>query len=560
MIQCTPISETNGLKVLEKLEKPIIVVCGGGINGAFIALELANQLPNSHIILLEKGPCILPPDSTSQNQSYRVHIGAHYLKDLETATDCLEAATKLLGKIPIDCIEGGSDLMHPARRGRYVFLREDGKSSIREDILSKLNTLKGKYKAIVEADPENNAVLGPVDSFFNILEDGDPDIASEIPFEGKILRPELVVETCESQINIAKLQQYLEKALRDAGVTVMTSHEIIRIERDNHSFDWLIYTTEQGTLNIIKAALFVNATWQNIETIAPQPLKESPHVRMKVSIKTEWPEELKNFHTTLFAVGPYCSITRAHSAEGKEIAIITSERATNVATYQGEMSQELREVLPRLTLNDEYGSNLAHEIFDQFKSFTKYGPKLKAEILDLPVGYVLMMDNQIDARRRQEPMVSGLGNITCGSLKMTFAVEHAETLAQKAKHHLQLRQQLETTLSKIPKQKKADILSNRSEIEQRLLAGDLDLQKDLTVRLSAPSERMLYRGGAFFNTTPVLRRTCTYLEGTDLSTPDSTPIDSRSESRSDSRTETDSVTTDNSLDDYNFSATLTQYG
>ena len=265
-----------------------VTVIGAGISGSLTGLKSAKKYK---LRIPEAGKKALPGGSSSHNECYKLHTGAHFLGDLATAKHCLQQSVLFAREFPN--FLASDDLGSPWRRGRHYIMSnslvpvEKAKDIVRE--------LQVDYAQLV-AEDERNKVFGEPENFIKFLSKEDyPYIADTIPFydaNGKKTEAHVAlgIETAESQIDIDKLQTYVQQQIEgNPNITFMPSQEVLRIARDPSALGYLVTTkNDAGEEETFKTRAIVNCAWQNIETLnntlgLPKPDDERV-VRIKVSV------------------------------------------------------------------------------------------------------------------------------------------------------------------------------------------------------------------------------------------------------------------------------------
>jgi len=445
-----------------------IIVVGAGLAGLFSAIELSRHFK---VTLLEAESQVIPTSSSSYNQCYKLHTGMHYIGDEHTAIQCLEQSIKFAKAYP-NAVADKNNLKAPWRRGRHYVL---DKSYVSPDKARNIASLLSKhYKALVEQDPKNQ-VFGPPESFIEELDESQYEFlsdaipaydASDEPGSTKVAA---AFETAESQIDIERLREDLEKEIADnPNITFLPNTKVTNIARTPDSIGVEVSTVSNKKKQSFRSRAIVNCAWQNIEKLdktsgnfVPDEKKVN---RVKVSVLVELPDELKNLNTCIFSLGPFYSITVLPGGQ----AILTSERFTNVDFYQqgSATPQQLKELLSeKITLDSLYGSNLAEKIiYDCSECFNGKTQELFKKCIpkELHVGFVKITetkkqydstsiyekDSPITARSFDGVEHKSVGVVSNSAMKMTYAVGNAQKVCAIIQDDLNLTRQIEVVIQK----------------------------------------------------------------------------------------------------------------
>ena len=457
-----------------------VVVIGAGFAGAFTAAELSKRTQLS-ILMIDPGGDLIPPESSSYNQCYKLHTGMHYAGHLATAKQCLRDSIKFAREVP-DCLLGASDSTLPWRRGRHYLMSN---SLFKPDIVQSVSeALTAEYKKLVEED-ENNKVFGEPENFIRVLKAEEypyvaksipqPDMPCEEDIEDELSpRPVkkeaqvvLGLETPESQIDLTALRTHLRLKLeKSVQITFAARHEVVRIrfEADSLNYALKVKNKESGEIQWVRTKGVVNCAWQNIENLDRDIgyyVPDNRLIRVKVSLLVRLPESLCQMNTCIFSIGPHCSITNL----GDGTAIVTYEPITNVGHYAPGPNPEfsnpiLSEIIgKKLSPTEGVGADLANEIM---RGAAYYVPEMShATVEEVRVGYVkLFMDENekfslnkkaSPIHRRVEEGVKpvGLAYIENSGMKMTYTQNNAETIRQLLQREMFLRDLVQSLIKGI---------------------------------------------------------------------------------------------------------------
>lgn len=431
-----------------------IIVIGAGLAGSLTALELA-ELYN--VLLIEAGDEVLPPNCTSLNESKKLHLGLHYIGDLNTAEHCLLQSILFVRANP-QFISGGDDLFSPCRRGRH-FIMSNSLTHPNEAVRI-ANHLQNIYRQKVAEDPANK-VFGEPEDFIRFLERKDyAYLADTMPYYNQNGQQEKIsialgIETAESQVDMNRLKKHIQQKINNhPNITVLTNTEVKNIA---HNRDTLGYTlTLQKGNAIVKrnCEMAISCAWQNNELLHKNMEQEEQTDnyinRIKVSVLIRLKRPLRNINTCIFSSGAYGSVTIWPDGT----AIITSERLTNVGFYPSDQEPpaKLKQLLGTLNLNCPEGLSLAQHIISDCANYFADAEKalfLQSELIQLQVGYVKLIDNEAQyndkALYRKDSIVhervddgvreSALGYIVNAGIKMCYTVGNAQKVKALVDSH-----------------------------------------------------------------------------------------------------------------------------
>lgn len=433
-----------------------VVIIGAGFAGSFTAIEIAKR--GLKILVIDPNSELIGTNSSSNNECFKLHTGAHYIGDMETAEKCLRDSVAFAREFPGFLLgqEG-----QPWRRGRHYIMSNSivPPKIARERLLD----LQQIYKTLVEENP-NNQVFGSPTSFLRFLEKSEhTEIASSIPFTDKDnnvsqINIALAVETPESQVDINKVRRHLTMGFkRHPNISHLSGHKVETLTFSPNDLDYYVQAinvTAGGRVRY-KTKAIINCAWQNAEFIDTQLgyyIPDDRIIRVKASVLVELPPTLTNIHTCIGSIGPHFSITNL----GDETAVITYEPVTNVGFYRsGDKINDpfLKEVMKgNLSLNSGAGKTLTDNIM---KGVALYVPELKqATPQEIRVGYVKTFvgtteryslydsDSPIHRRREDGVETAGLCYLRHSAMKMTYSQENARKISVALAEHLVIREKL----------------------------------------------------------------------------------------------------------------------
>ena len=429
-----------------------IVVIGAGVAGCLTVLKLAKDYK---VLLIEAGSSVLPQASSSHNQCYKLHTGAHFIGDLATARHCLAQSVGFAREFPD--VLAGDNLLSPWRRGRHYIVSNSLVSVERakEVILQ----LQADYTQLV-AEDEKNKVFGASENFIKFLTKADyPYLAETIPFYNSEnvktdIHVALGIETAESQVDIDKLQAYLQQQiLTNQNITFMPLQEVTHMARNPLTLGYLVTSKNKaGEEQTVKARAVVNCAWQNIEslnkTLGLFEADDERVVRIKVSVLVQLPKALEKMNTCIFSSGPYASITVLPNGS----AVLTSERTTNAGFFKAgvPIPEPIKVLLANMTLETLEGQEVARKILFECASYLSEDVRdsfLAAPIKELRVGFVKVIGNYtqqsiyqanstIHARLDDGVEELEAGCIANAAMKMTYAASNATRVSEILPQHL----------------------------------------------------------------------------------------------------------------------------
>ncbi len=470
-----------------------VLVMGAGLSGVFTALEAAKK--NYRVVLIEQGNQIIPYESSSYNECYKLHTGLHYAGNPKTALKCLEDSVAFARLIPVDCLAGSIQLDAPWRRGRHFIMSNSLFPA--ENIEKVALLLKKRYTELVLEDPKNK-VFGAPEEFIKFLSRRDyPYIAENILFtesnrKKRNIQVVLGIETGESQINILKLRAYLnEEIKKNKNIIFIPNTKVINLSHLPDQLGYSVTVIRQKESETWHVPAIINCTWQNIEYFSKQlgfyTPDENRVIRVKVCIKVRLPESLKNVNTCIFSIGPFSSLTNLGNGE----AVLASESTTNIGYYKAgtrEFSPALMKIYgAKLTPEEGVGGFLAEKIL---RECALYLPDLiQSKVLEIMLGHVKMIhistpykglpslydaNSAIHQRleRGVEVESGGLGYIANSGNKMTYTVHNAKEACKRLDHHLRLSREFYVFLNNI-KPKIVAVLKKLGKDHEKYLTDPL---------------------------------------------------------------------------------------
>jgi hypothetical protein len=255
-----------------------VIVIGAGFSGVFATQQAYKELGKAKIALIHSNG-LLSPESSSQNECFKMHTGLHYVKDRQTAESCLRNTVEMAHAF-YDLILDKDKPDAPSRRGRHYLVNNVDSPSV-EQVKAECENLKHLYAELIVDYPDAEKIFGSPEKFITYLAPGQyAHIAPSIPFEktdGDIenISVTLGIETPECQIDINRFKQYFEDVfvyLRDR-VKLFGEHAVVRV---SHAEDFLGYAIETSRFDkenskLVKETFYtkavVNCTWQNIDGI-----------------------------------------------------------------------------------------------------------------------------------------------------------------------------------------------------------------------------------------------------------------------------------------------------
>lgn len=479
-----------------------IAVIGAGLSGTLVAIELAKKYK---VVLIESGKEVIPTNSSSYNECYKLHTGAHYIGDKKTAEHCLKKAIEFARQFP-EQIAGSGDLLSPWRRGRHYLMSNS--IVTKEQATDIALHLQEIYKDLVTKDPKNK-VFGEPQNFVKFLEPEDYSlIAKAIPFYDKnnqktLASVALGIETAESQIDIYKLRRHLgEKIKNHPNITFLSSSRVKDIGFRQNDLGYTISYTKDDDTHELNSSAVVNCAWQNIEILDNKIGAYVPDInrvnRIKVSILVELPDALKKMNTCIFSLGPYCSFTIL--PQGK--AILTSERITNIGFFKaGEdiLPEKINQLLnTELSLTHPKGRRVAKQILEDCASYLrkKEGDLLKqAKVEELHTGFVKLINikkkynknsiyekgSVIHSRQEDGIEQKSLGYISNSGMKMTYTAGNALKVAKMLNENFKVMHQLKELAKLIKKKLSPELIKMYEKIIDPLL--NITLKKSMVEEL-----------------------------------------------------------------------------
>ena len=501
-----------------------VIVIGAGFSGVFASQQACKELPTAKIAIIDSNG-LLSPESSSQNECFKMHTGLHYIKDRETAEACLRNTVEMAHAF-YDHILDKDNPLAPSRRGRHYLVNNADSPSI-EHVKAECENLQRLYAELLKEFPDAEKVFGPPENLISYLEPEQySHVASSIPFkkvgdQEESINVTLGIETPECQIDIDKFKQHFESVfvyLRDR-VKLFYKHTVIRV---SHAEEFLGYRVEthrfdSATNKMVKESLYtkavINCTWQNIDGIDShlnfQHNDSKPcTIRAKLLVKATVPASLKSMNTCIFFSGPHVSLTRVpeSAANPEERVLVTYEPKTNFGHFpsgtelfrmkaDSDSSEDVKKLenfkklIARPTSEAERNereaelNRLSQEIMD---GAARYVPGLKdAKITGQGIGFVKIFAetaagneylydpySPIHQRREDGIQQRDLGYVSFSGMKMSHSFKSAQEVVGSVHRQLIVREVLDNMIF--------DIMSNLSAIEK----GDMDYQRRSALRYS----------------------------------------------------------------------------
>jgi hypothetical protein len=472
-----------------------LVVIGAGFSGAFTTAEACSELGSQAKIALIDSHGLLSPQSSSQNECFKMHTGLHYISDRTTAETCLRNSVEMADAF-YEFILDKNNNNAPSRRGRHYLMSNSHPVSY---VKSECENLRRLYADLLEKFPNARKAFGEPENFITYLSPQDyPYIASDIPFtneEGIIESTHISIgiETPECQIDPNRFQEYFntvfaqnqKKKILDLlyGRTVTQIHhaeDFVGYVVDTIHFD---KNTEKFVQETLATKSIINCAWQNIDGIDStlnfhHNDKRPSTIRAKLLVKAKMPPSLASMNTCIFSAGPHVSLTRIPSditsAETDPIGnlLVTFEPETNLGHFPSGTplykiaDERLRKLIARPTSSSDSSTkqidlaNIRQRIMD---GAAKYVPDLKdATILGHGIGFVKIFadttsgnrylyesTSPIHQRREDGIQERSLCYISFSGMKMTYSFQAAQKVVGMQQQQLAIREILEYFLKEI---------------------------------------------------------------------------------------------------------------
>ena len=394
-----------------------VVVVGGGVAGCGTALKLADN--GWKVTLLEKDKLL---SGTSNRTPGRVNLGFHY-PDLDTSVCVLRSAIKFAKTFPGFLIGENLDPSHPLRRGWYLITTDSLFSA--KEVMCHYEKLQVVYSRLVEED-STNAVFGDPELFVRIL---DISEYKELVDVEKIV---IAFETAEHFLDWGKFKTYLCKEIREHdNISVHEHSEVIDIETHDTMRFTLLTKCDKETFN---TNYVVNSTWNEIEKLNclagfhnPPGSKTN---RLKVLLKIQLPEELRESHSMLFSVGPFGMLGNMGNGKG----FVTDEKFSTVESCSEILiTRTMQRLLNEGPTQEEFNF-YGQKILEGISEYIPFLQSAKVEQIQFGIvqtyGAVDILDKHSPCHERAYYGVKseGPGWISNPSMKLIYFVENAEVI------------------------------------------------------------------------------------------------------------------------------------
>jgi len=238
----TPIQMAHNYSYWEQtafLNEADVIVIGSGIVGLNAALHLKTIQPSLNVLVLERG--FLPSGASTKNAGFAcfgtVSEQLSYLKQASEAEVLHMVDYKYRGLQRMRQNLGDANIDYRQHGGYELFFDEDNKAAA-DECISKIDYL--------------NKLLQPVIGQTDIYAVADEKIAA---FGFKSVS-RMIYNACEGQIHTGKMMRTLLAKVQNAGVLVLNSCVVDRVEQqDTH----LEIITAQGNFKTSKVILATNA-------------------------------------------------------------------------------------------------------------------------------------------------------------------------------------------------------------------------------------------------------------------------------------------------------------
>lgn len=509
-----------------------LIIIGAGFSGAFTTEEACRVLGTQSKIGLIDRYGLLSPESSSQNECFKLHLGPHYISDPQTAETCLRNSVEMADAF-YEFILDKDNNRAPSRRGRHYLMSN---SHSVEYIKKECEKLRALYEELLRDFPKAREVFGHPKDFITYLDRKDyPYVASNIPFqnedgETQSIHVSVAIETPECQIDIHRFKEYFNTVFdRNRktldllyGRTVMRVHhaqDFVGYIIDTVRFDQLTQSFVQESVNTLSV---VNCAWQNIDeidsTINFHHSDNRPStIRAKLLVKTSVPPSLASMNTCIFSSGPHASLTRVPAERSSSIGnefghlLVTFEPETNIGHFpSGKPLYKIEdERLKRLIMRekspvtaDEKTAELTRISQKIMEGAAHYVPDLaEAEIIGYGIGFVKIfaetnsgnrylyeLTSPIHQRREDGIQERNLCYVSFSGVKMTYSFHAAQKVIAVQQAHFMISKSINsivnTLLSKIDIANNSESSKIRSAIRYSLREYLLTEFQKMTSRFS----------------------------------------------------------------------------
>jgi hypothetical protein len=236
-------------------------IIGGGIAGCATALELAEN--GMQVTLFESTDQLMSQTSDASSSCFGAGF---YYSDKNAATKSLEICINLL-KYLKEKTGKTFQIQDNSITNRIHYVITKNCIISQKQILETFEHLKMHYAKLIMQDP-HNAVLGPVDMFYTIV---DKSKFIDILDTSNIL---MVVDTCDTLFDWPMLKKYLTSCLLShPNITICFNTEVKAIQKLSGADKKTSVIAENG--KNYQFDYIVNAAWKNLSRLMPNKETQS---------------------------------------------------------------------------------------------------------------------------------------------------------------------------------------------------------------------------------------------------------------------------------------------
>lgn len=323
----------------------------------------------------------------------------------------LKATIEVVKRYPNCLLGDGHPEKHYLRHGLYCIMKQ--KKDLREDqaqfasiyskeqILENYSAIRECYRSLVNEDLTNK-VFGEPDDFYRILSSVEMEKYRDTINLDIV---DTIVDTREELVNWPKLRSILiDEANKHPNIKVYLNATVDCPKQRQNKMGFK-FTVNGKTA---EADIFINATWENIETmnqkisIYMEPKSRTNRLKTIVTLE-KLPEKLKEHPSVFFCMGPHAMVS--NMGNGKMMC--TYAPITNVSlSTQLHVPEKIQQYLNGGTSNIKEEFEIAYRIIDGVSQYFPLIPH--ARISDKGYGIIKtrgtvdLFDPNSEVNKREE--------------------------------------------------------------------------------------------------------------------------------------------------------------